>query len=106
VIDQLAAFGISPPQITKRLKTRRADVDAAITISRSDLAKAATARYDWLTLDHAATVAEFEGQPDTVTALIAVAKTGQFDHVAQRARDDRAEATAGAALVAELAAVG
>ena len=32
-----------------------------------------------------------EDDPEAVKALIAAAKTGQFDHVAQRIRDKRAE---------------
>lgn len=48
-----------------------------------------------LSLDEAAVLAEFEaaGDSETVTALVAAAKTGQFAHVAQRARDDRAAQT-------------
>ncbi len=44
VIEQLSAFGVSSAQITKRTKATRADVDAALNIARSDLAKAATVR--------------------------------------------------------------
>jgi ParB family chromosome partitioning protein len=106
VVNQLAAFGVSPAQITKRLRTPRTEVDAALTVGRSELATAATERYEFLTLDQAATVAEFEDQPETVKALVAAAKTGQFDHVAQRARDARDEAATRAAAVAGLAATG
>ncbi len=89
VIEQLSAFGVSSAQIAKRTKATRADVDAALNIARSDLAKAATARYEFVDLVQVATVADFEDDPDTVKALVAAASTGQFEHAAQRARDER-----------------
>lgn len=54
------------------------------------MATAATARYD-LTLTEALTVAEFDGDPDAVTALVATAKTdpGRWDHVLGRLGHDR-----------------
>lgn len=94
VVGQLAAFGLSAAQITKKTRIKRANVDTALSVLDSDLAKAATLRYESLTLDQAAAVADFEDQPETVKALIAAASTGQFEHVAQRARDDRARTQA------------
>ncbi|MGQ0843473.1 MAG: ParB/RepB/Spo0J family partition protein [Sporichthyaceae bacterium] len=105
-LAQLAAFGISPAQIAKRTKTGRAEVDAALAVAGSDLAKAATVRYDFLDLAQAATVAEFESEVEAVKALVAAAKNGQFDHVAQRLRDERAEAARRAELERELTAAG
>jgi len=96
-VEQLSAFGVSAAQITKRLKTKRTQVDAALTVAASPLAKKATERYEFLTLDQAAVLAEFDAtddadDADTAKALVACAKDspGQFAHVAQRARDDRA----------------
>ncbi len=93
-VEQLSAFGASAAQITKRLKTKRTQVDAALAVAASPLAKKATERYEFLTLDQAAVLAEFDAgdDADTVKALVACAKDspGQFAHVAQRARDDRA----------------
>lgn len=89
VIGQLAAFGLSPAQIAKRTRTRRTDVDAALAVTASELARATATRYE-LTIDQAAAVAEFDHDPTTVKALVAAVKTGQFAHVLQRARDDRA----------------
>jgi ParB family chromosome partitioning protein len=94
VIAQLSAFGVSATQIAKRTKTKRERVDAALTVARSELAQAATARYDFLDLTQAAVVAEFEDDPETVKALVAAASSGRFNHVAQQARDDRAQAQA------------
>ncbi len=93
-VEQLSAFGVSAAQITKRLKTKRTQVDAALVVAASPLAKKATERYEFLTLDQAATLAEFGAADaaDTLKALVACAKDspGQFAHLAQRARDDRA----------------
>jgi ParB family chromosome partitioning protein len=94
VVEQLAAFGLSPAQITKKARIKRAHVDTALAVSGSQLARKATERYDALTLAQAAVVADFEDDAETVTALIAATQTGQFDHVAQRARDERDRANA------------
>lgn len=104
VIGQLAAFGVSAAQIAKRTKTPRATVNAALTVMGSELARHAAARYDWL--DQAAVVAEVEDDPEAVKALIAAAKTGQFDHVAQRIRDTRADKARLQARTEELTAQG
>lgn len=106
VTAQLAAFGVSAAQIAKRTKTPRAEVDAALTVAGCDLAKAATARYDFLDLTQAATVAEFADDTEAVKALVAGAKNGQFDHLAQRLRDGRAEVARRAELEVELRAAG
>ena len=93
-VEQLSAFGVSAAQITRRLKTKRTQVDAALAVAASPQAKKSTERYEFLTLDQAAVLAEFDAgdDADTVKALVAAAKDspGQFAHVAQRARDDRA----------------
>jgi ParB family chromosome partitioning protein len=94
VVEQLTAFGLSPAQITRRAKITRKQVDAALAVAKSDLARKATGRYADLDLTRAAVIAEFSDDPDAVTALIAASRTGQFDHFAQRARDDRAAAQA------------
>lgn len=49
--EQLAAFGLSPAQIAKKARIKRADVDTALAVAGSELAKKATARYADLTLD-------------------------------------------------------
>ncbi|MGH3658955.1 MAG: ParB/RepB/Spo0J family partition protein, partial [Micromonosporaceae bacterium] len=93
VAGQLAAFGLSVNQIARRTRTKKAHVEKAVAAAESELAAKATQRYD-LTLEQAATLAEFDDDPDTVKTLVAAAKDGQFDHVAQRARDDRAQIAA------------
>ncbi len=90
-VAQLSAFGVSAAQIAKRTRLPRKDVDAALIVAGSELAQAATARFDFLDLVQAAVVADFGENAEAVKALVAAAKTGQFDHVAQRLRDDRDE---------------
>ena len=106
VVAQLAAFGVTPTQIAKRTRLARRDVDAALTVAKDDLAAAATARYAFLDLLQAGTVAEFSDDPDAVKALVAAASTGQFDHVAQRLRDTRTERLARQAAASALSDAG
>lgn len=91
VVEQLSLLKVSPAQIAKRTKMKRPQVDQALAVTKSELAKAASVRYE-LTLDQAAAVAEFDTDPDTVKALVAAAKSGHFDHVLARARQDRDDA--------------
>ena len=103
-IGQLAAFGLTAAQIAKRTRTKKADVEQALAVQGSELARKAAARFEFLDLTQASIVADFEDEPETVKALIAAAKDGEFDHVAQRADDDRATARAVEVLTAELTA--
>lgn len=104
VVEQLAAFGLSPAQIAKKTRIKRDTVDTALAVSGSKIARKATERYDTLTLDQAATVAEFEDDAETVKTLVLAAHDGQFEHAAQRARDERIMARAKAKVLADLAA--
>jgi ParB family chromosome partitioning protein len=105
VAKQLSLMGFKVADIAKRTNTKKADVETALKVTGSELAFKATQRFD-LTLDQAAVLAEFEDDTETVTALVAAAKTGKFDHVAQRARNDRAEAEAKAPVTAALTEAG
>jgi ParB family chromosome partitioning protein len=107
-VEQLSLLGLSAAQIVKQTKAGKQDVAAALATSGSDLAKGAADRYDFLTLDAAAAIAEFESDTATVKALVAAAKSsdGEFRHVLQRARDDRDEAAQLAALTEQLTASG
>lgn len=102
VVAQLAAFGLSAAEISKKARMDRETVEAAQSVLGSEIAKKAVARYEDLTLDQAAAVAEFEDDPETAKGLIltAIERPVQFAHVAQRARDDREHAR----LVAEATA--
>lgn len=103
---QLDALGMTAAQIVKATATKPAHVKAALVVAGSTVAAGASARFDFLTLDQAATLADFEDQEQTVTALVAAAKTGQFDHVAQRARDERDLHRQGEAIAQQLREAG
>lgn len=101
--EQMAAFGLSADEIAKRASAPQAEVVAALATAASKLARKASERYDFLTLDQAATVAEFEKDKDAVATLIKVAQQGgAFEHTAQRLRDKRAYDQAVAELTKEL----
>jgi ParB family transcriptional regulator, chromosome partitioning protein len=104
-VEQLSLLGLSASQIVKQTRARKADVDQALATAGSALAKGAATRYEFLTLDQAAAVAEFDSNQETVKALIACAKSseGEFMHALQRARDEREAAARVATLRAELA---
>jgi ParB family transcriptional regulator, chromosome partitioning protein len=106
IVEQLAAFGLSAGQIQKRTHMKRPTVAHAMTVASSDLAKAAMGRYEFLSLEKAAAVAEFDAEPDAVKALVTAAKSGRFDHVAQRLRDERTERAARAVIEGALAEAG
>lgn len=105
VVEQLSLLKVSAAQIAKRTRMKRAHVDQALAVTGSELAKAATGRYD-LTLDQAAAIAEFDTDPETVKALVAATTTGQFDHVLARARQDRDDAIQQAELTQQLTEAG
>lgn len=103
-LKQMSLLGLSAATIAKRTQTKKASVETALSVAGSELATKATERYD-LTLDQAAVIAEFEDDTEVVTALVAAVQSGRFDHVAQRARNDRADAEAQAPVIAALAEV-
>jgi ParB family chromosome partitioning protein len=91
VVAQLSAFGVKAGEITKKTRIPKKDVKAAMSVARSELAKTASERYDFLTLEQAAAVAEFQDDPEAVKRLILDAKEGGFDHTVQWLRKDRQE---------------
>jgi ParB family chromosome partitioning protein len=95
-VDQLALLGLSAATIAKRLRSPKRHVESALAIRDSELARAATARYDFLTLDQSATIADFEQNVEAVKALVAAAKQGdvQFQHAVQAATEARDKAAA------------
>jgi ParB family chromosome partitioning protein len=107
-VEQLSLLGLSPTQIVKRTKARKTDVEQALAAARSDLAKGAAGRWEFLTLDQAAAVAEFESSPATVKTLVAAAKQsdGDYRHALQRARDEREDAQQSSALIEQLTTAG
>ena len=107
-VDQLSLLGLSAAAIAKRLRSPRKHVDSALAVRGSELARAATARYDFLTLEQSAVIADFEDDTEAVTALVAAAKQGavQFQRAAQTATEDRERATRRAALLDSLTEAG
>jgi ParB family chromosome partitioning protein len=104
---QLAALGVSPARIARRSKTPRRTVDAALAAAASEVAAKATERWDFLTLDDAAALAEFDDDPDAIKALVTAAKSGENTaHVAQRLRDQRDTTRAIDALTTQLKEAG
>ena len=93
-IEQLSLLGVSAAQISKRTAITRPTVDAALTVSASQIARE---RMDatGMTLEAAATFAEFEDDPHAIEALEQALSWGRsLEHTAQRLRDARAEDTA------------
>jgi ParB family chromosome partitioning protein len=86
----------------------RPRVAASLTVARSEVAVRAAERWEFLTLDQAAALAEFEDDEEALTTLCHAAKDspGQFAHVAARLRATRAEREAKAAFTSELEAQG
>jgi ParB family chromosome partitioning protein len=100
--------GMTEAAIAKATGLPRPQVAASLTVARSEVAVQAAERWDFLTLDQAATLAEFEDDEEALTALYQMAKDspGQFAHVAARLRATRAERDAKAAFIAGLEAQG
>jgi ParB family transcriptional regulator, chromosome partitioning protein len=103
---QLEAFGLSATAIARKLGDKKADVRAGLVTAKSELATKAGDRWDFLSLEHLAALAEFESDSEAVKALVAAAKSGRFDHTVQRLRDIRCEAQERERVRAELADAG
>ena len=105
-VEQLTILGVPAGNIARRLGTPKKQVEAAVQANGSDLAKTA-ARKHALTLTDAALIAEFEDDEDTVADILRAVKDGDSaEHVAQRARDDKARREAHEAAVAALVEAG
>lgn len=100
-VEQLTLAGISPAKITKALKAKRAEIDAAVAVTKATNTRDTIAHHD-LTLEQAAILASWDDDPVVQNELIAALDTGQFDHVARRWDDDRAERAAITEATAEL----
>ncbi|KAA2252354.1 hypothetical protein F0L68_35460 [Solihabitans fulvus] len=104
---QLSLLGMPAALIARRTCTHRKQVDTALRVGASELAAKAIDRFE-LTLDQAATLVEFEDDTEAVKALTVAAKKrpDQFEHIAQRLRDERRDTAARADLAAHLAEAG
>ncbi len=83
VVATLFDLGVPAAQIARRTKMPKPKVAAAQKVAGSELATSATARYGFLTLDQAATLADFDDDPEALKALVAAAQQGpgSFEHV-------------------------
>jgi ParB family chromosome partitioning protein len=107
-VTQLLDLGLSVAEVRKRTRLPAATVKAARAVKASPAAAAAAAKNSWLTLEHAAGIAEFDGDQAACGQLLSAAQMGdgQFQHQLQRLRDDRHQAAARATLAAGLTAAG
>ena len=89
-IEQFSLLGLSAEQIAQVTGEATARVDAALSLLGSKHRDSMT--QDGLTIEQAAQLAEFEDEPETVSALIEAAQGGQFDHAAAQVRWARTSA--------------
>lgn len=101
-------LGLPEADLRRRRRMSKAQVAAARAVATSETAAGAAASHEFLTLDQAAGLAEFEAAPEAVERLLAAASRGEgsFVHVLQQLRDTRAEQALAAAKRAELEAGG
>jgi ParB family chromosome partitioning protein len=104
--QQLLDLGLTAGQIARRTRTGTNRVRTTLAIAGNAQAAKAMTHYH-LSLDQAAVIAEFD-EPAVIDELIAAATVspGQFEHVAQRARDAHAEAQLRADLTTQLEQIG
>ncbi|BBG00437.1 MULTISPECIES: ParB/RepB/Spo0J family partition protein [Pseudonocardia] len=106
--QQLLDLGLTAGQIARRTHVPTARVKVTAAVARSELAAAVLDRYE-VTLDQAAVIAEFDDHTDAgtdavkVLTVTAAKEPAQFEHVAQKLRDERADAALLADTVRELA---
>jgi ParB family transcriptional regulator, chromosome partitioning protein len=101
--QQLAFEGLSVASIAKQTRHPSKAVKDALAVAENAGASEAIAKHD-LTLDQAAALIEFDGDTETVDALIEVATESpeQFAHATQRARDEKRLTAISEAATAEL----
>ena len=94
--------------IAKATGLARPQVTASLAVARSQAATSAAERWDFLTLDQAAALAEFEDDQEALTALVQAAKgsPSQFSHLAAQLRATRAQRETKTAFAAGLQAQG
>ena len=103
---QLALLGVTAAKIAKRTGASKTTVETALEARRNDTGTLALAA--GLTLDQAATLAEFDDNPDAVDRLTEVAthNPGAFAHEARRLVKERDRVAAMAAVRRDLEADG
>ncbi|WP_186324545.1 ParB N-terminal domain-containing protein [Microbacterium paludicola] len=104
---QLELEGLSATQIAKRTGTKRDTIKTGLTVASNDTGTRLVAEVG-LTLDQAATLIEFEDDPQAVADLTEIAGTrpDYFPVAVQRARNERDAAVLREKVEAELAVKG
>ena len=100
-IEQLALAGLSATKISKSVRTSKKQVDHALATASSASALEAFESHGELTLEQAATLAQYDDDPDATARLLAGAEQGRFEHVAQHLADTAAERALVRAAIAE-----
>lgn len=102
-VAELFELGATERAVSRRTGLNKTELAAARTAAASATARTLAAQYP-LTMDQLAVVAEFDGDQETAAELAKAAQDnpGQFPHLAERARNDRADAAMVAARAAEL----
>lgn len=92
-MQQLLDVGVSVAKVAKKLGVPKTVVEAANTAAQSETALAAL-NATQLSIEQAATLAEFEDDPQTVNYLTSASSPGEFDHRVAEVRQQRAAAQA------------
>lgn len=98
---QLELDGMSATAIAKAVGEKPQRIKAGLAVAANEAATKEVARYE-VTFDQALVIAEFQDDLKAVKHLrdTALRNPSQFDHAAQRLRDEREEAQAAADLIA------
>lgn len=105
--EQLAALGLSAAAIAKQTATPKADVAAALVVSRAAHARAVVEARPNLTLDEATVLAELGDRDEDLKRLTDALDRGHgVSHLAQQLRDRRDEEAARKAVENALEAAG
>lgn len=106
-VDGLFELGADEQTIERETGYSRAEITAARKAAKSKTARTLAAQYP-LTMPQLAVIMEFDDAPEVAEELARAAKDnpGQFDHLAEEAREDRAEAAMITARTAELTGQG
>lgn len=108
-IEQLSLLGLSAAQIARRTSTKRAEVEAATAVAKSESAKKALAILPDLSLEDAAILAEFADDEEATESLIGEFEdggSGALAHEASRQRDERRRTAAEADAAREATKAG
>jgi ParB family chromosome partitioning protein len=107
-VQAMLDLGVPLARVAKSTGLGRKRVAKAAGVARLDGETAAAVVAAGLTLDQAAAVAVYAGDPDTAAVLVAAAGEGpgRFAHALTRAKQAKQETETAAALLAELTAAG